>query len=72
MRTTLTFNDTLLRSLKMRAVQSDTTVSALVEEAVKQQLLEDLSDIELVDARKDEPVESFDVLVKQLKAEGLL
>lgn len=72
MRTTITINDKLFRSLKMRAADSDVSVSKLVEDAVKFQILEDLEDIEDAAKRKDEPEYSFDSLVKQLKSEGLL
>lgn len=72
MRTTITINDTLFRALKMRAVESDESVSKLVEDAVKYQILEDIEDIEDANARKDEPSYSFDDLVARFKAEGLI
>ncbi len=72
MRTTITINDKLFRTLKLRAAQSDKSVSALVEDAVKYQILEDFEDIEDTQSRADEEEYSFDELVKQYKAEGLL
>lgn len=72
MRTTITINDTLYRSLKMHAVASDTSVSDLVEEALKYQLLEDLDDIDSAKSRYDEPELSFEGLVSKLRDEGLL
>lgn len=72
MRTTITINDKLFRTLKLRAAQSDKSVSALVEDAVKYQILEDFEDIEDAQSRVDEKEYSFDDLVKQYKAEGLL
>ncbi|HEY4161071.1 MAG TPA: ribbon-helix-helix protein, CopG family [Candidatus Saccharimonadales bacterium] len=72
MRTTITLNDKLFRALKMRAAESDESISQIVEEAVKYQVLEDLEDIEDAVKREDEPAYSFDNLVKQFKAEGLL
>jgi len=72
MRTTITFNDKLYRALKLRAAESDENISALVEHAVKYQLLEDLEDLEDASHREAEPSLSFDKLVKQFKAEGLL
>lgn len=72
MRTTIVFNDTVFRALKMRAIESDESVSKLVEDAVKYQLLEDLEDIEDAQARENEPVYSFDDLVAKFKTEGLL
>lgn len=72
MRTTITINDTVFRALKMRAIEADESVSKLVEDAVKYQILEDLEDIEDANARKDEPNCSFDDLVARFKSEGLI
>ena len=72
MRTTITINDKLFRALKIRAAETDETVSSIVEDAVKYQLLEDLEDIETAKKRQNEPTLSFDSLVAELKAEGLL
>jgi len=72
MRTTITLNDKLFRALKMRAAESDESISQLIENAVKYQVLEDLEDIEDATKRGYEPTYSFDDLVKQFKAEGLL
>jgi metal-responsive CopG/Arc/MetJ family transcriptional regulator len=72
MRTTITINDKLLRTLKMRAAETDESVSKLVEDAVKYQIMEDFEDIEDAQKRQDEPDYSFDELIEQFKAEGLL
>jgi len=72
MRTTITLNDKVYRALKLRSVETDASVSKVVEDAVKHQLLEDLEDIEDAQARDREPVYSFDKLVSEFKAEGLL
>lgn len=72
MRTTITINDKLFRALKIRAAESDESISQLVEDAVKYQVLEDFEDIEDAVKRSYEPVRSFDELVKQFKVEGLL
>lgn len=72
MRTTITINDKVFHALKLRAVESEDSISTLVENAVKYQLLEDLEDIEDAGKRQNEPVYSFDDLVEQFQAEGLL
>ena len=72
MRTTITLNDKLFRALKMRAAESDESISQMIEDAVKYQVLEDLEDIEDAVKREHEPTYSFDDLVKQFQAEGLL
>ena len=68
----MTINDKLYLELKRRALESGTTVSAYVEDAIKYQILEDLEDLEAVKQRANEPTYSFDELVKEFKAEGLL
>ena len=72
MRTTITINDKLFRLLKMRAADTDESISQLVEHAIKYQVLEDFEDIEDAAKREDEPTYSFDDLVLQFKTEGLL
>lgn len=72
MRTTVTLNDKIYRALKLRAAESDETISTLVEDAVKYQILEDLDDLQAVKDRENEPTMPFDEFVKELKADGLL
>lgn len=72
MRTTVTINDKLYKALKQRALDSDETVSTVIENAIKYQVLEDLEDLEDAKKRAKEASYSFDELVGELKAEGLL
>ena len=72
MRTTMTINDKLYTQLKRQSFDSGVSVSRYVEDAIKYQLLEDFEDLEAVRERADEPTYSFDQLVKEFKAEGLL
>ncbi len=72
MRTTITLNDTLYKTLRLQAAASDTTISSIVQDALVQQLLEDAEDLEDARARAEEPNHPFDQLVAELKAEGLL
>ena len=72
MRTTITINDRLFRALKLRAAESNESISSIVEDAIKFQMLEDLEDIETAKKRENEPTHSFDELVAEFKSEGLL
>lgn len=72
MRTTITINDKIYRSLKLQAAQSDESVSSIIEDALKFQMLEDLEDLEEARRRENEPTYSFDDLVAEFKREGLL
>lgn len=72
MRTTITLNDKVFRALKMRAAETDASISQLVEDALKYQLLEDLEDIEDAKKRKKEPLYTYDALLAEFQAEGLV
>ncbi|HET9174024.1 MAG TPA: ribbon-helix-helix protein, CopG family [Candidatus Saccharimonadales bacterium] len=72
MRTTITINDKIYKALRIRAAESGETVSVLVEDAVKEQILEDLDDLQTVKERENEPAIDFKDFVKELKADGLI
>lgn len=72
MRTTITINDKLFRTLKIRAAETDESISQFIEKAIKYQILEDFEDIEDAAKRQNEPSYSFNDLVAEFKAEGLL
>ncbi len=72
MRTTVTINDKLYRAVKLRIAETDESMSNFIENALKYQVLEDFEDIEDAKKREDEPSLSFDDLVADFKAEGLL
>ncbi len=57
-RTTVTLPITVYRALKVRAAETDQTVSGLIEDAVKYQIMEDLEDTEAVRKRAKEPTRS--------------
>lgn len=66
-RATIYFDEDLHRLLKMKAAQSGCSVSDLVNQATKESLIEDLSDIEEWEKRKSQPDVSFEQALKQLK-----
>ncbi len=72
MRTTITINDKLFKSLKVYAASTGTTLSSVVEDALKYQLLEEADDIQTAKDRANEPLAPFDKLVSEFKASGIL
>ena len=72
MRTTVTIDDKLYKALKLRAVETDTSVSNLIEDAIKIQILEDFDDIQSAKSRDKEEDLMFDSLVKQYKNENII
>jgi len=58
------------RALRIKAAETEYSVSDLVNSAVKQALLEDAVDLEAFDKRAKEPLLVFEDVVKTLKRNG--
>jgi hypothetical protein len=58
------------RALRIKAAETEYSVSDLVNAAVKQALLEDAVDLEAFDTRAKEPLLIFEDVVKALKRDG--
>jgi hypothetical protein len=58
------------RALRIKAAETEYSVSELVNSAVKQALLEDAVDLEAFDTRAKEPLLVFEDVVKSLKRDG--
>ena len=71
-RCTVYLQSALHRALKVKAAETEYSVSELVNEAVRQYLREDAEDLAAFDQRKNEKIVSFEDVVKKLKADGKL
>jgi hypothetical protein len=60
------------RALRIKAAETEYSVSDLVNSAVKQALLEDAVDLEAFEKRAEEPVLVFEDVIKTLKRDGKL
>ena len=60
------------RALKVKAAETEYSVSDLVNAAVKSALLEDAVDLEAFEKRASEPLLDFETVVKALKRDGKL
>jgi hypothetical protein len=69
-RATVYFDPYLHRALRLKAAETDRSISELVNEAVKAALAEDLSDIEAFEVRENETDYAFEDVVKDLKRRG--
>ena len=69
-RATVYFDPYLHRALRLKAAETDRSISEIVNEAVKAALAEDASDIEAFEAREKEPTYAFEDVVKDLKRRG--
>jgi len=69
-RATVYFDPRLHRALRLKAAETDRSVSDLVNEAVKLSLAEDAEDLAAFDKRKDEANLAFEDVVRDLKKRG--
>ncbi len=69
-RATVYFDPKLLKAIQLKAVETESSVSAIVSQAIKTYLNEDAQDLASFDERAKEPSVSFEQVVKQLKRDG--
>jgi len=69
-RSTIYLDPDLYRALRLKAAETERSISELVNEAVKYALIEDSIDLEAFEERKDEPLISFEEILKKLKKNG--
>jgi plasmid stability protein len=69
-RATVYFDPALHRALRVKAAETDRSLSDIVNEAVKLSLLEDAEDLAAFEERAREPSVSFEEVVKDLKRSG--
>ncbi|MFZ0483239.1 MAG: CopG family transcriptional regulator [Desulfobacterales bacterium] len=69
-RATIYFDSDLHKALRLKAVETSRSVSDLVNEAVKKALAEDAEDLIAFDEKANEPLISYDEMVKRLKKDG--
>ena len=72
MRTTIYLDPELHRALRVKAAETDQTLSDLVNEAVRQTLAEDAVDLEAARARAKEPSSDFEAVLMDLRRRGRL
>ena len=71
-RATIYFDPDLHRALRLKAATTDHSISELVNDAVRYTLAEDAEDLEALQVREDEPLLSFEDVLKDLKNRGKL
>ena len=69
-RATVYFDPEIHRALRMKAAETDSSLSELVNEAVKWSLAEDAEDLAAFRDRVAEPNLAFEDVVKDLKKRG--
>lgn len=69
-RATVYFDPVIHRALRLKAAETDRSLSDLVNEAVKLSLAEDAEDLAAFEERASEPNLPFEAVVKELKKRG--
>ena len=69
-RATVYFNPALHRALRLKAAESEVSLSELVNDAVKRSLAEDAEDLSAASARRREKTLRFEDVVKALRRDG--
>ena len=71
-RTTISLNTDIYRALRLKAAATGTSLTALINEAIRVSLAEDLEDLEALEARVNEPSIPFEELLKEMADAGKL
>ena len=71
-RATVYFEDDLHKALKMKAAEASSSVSDLVNQAIREALSEDLDDLQAFRDRETEPTMDFETFLKSMKSDGRL
>ena len=69
-RATVYFDSALHRALRLKAAETDRSLSDLVNEAVRLSLAEDAEDLAAFESRASEPDLPFETVVKELRRSG--
>ncbi len=69
-RATIYLEEDLHRALKMKAAETSSSVSHLVNEVIKASLAEDLEDLQAFRGRESEPSVDFEEFLKGMKENG--
>ena len=71
-RATVYFDPAMHRALQLKALETSRSLSDIVNDAVHNALAEDAEDLAAFEERVNEPLVSYEALLKELKAHGRL
>ena len=66
-RSTIYLDPILHKALKLKSIETSRSISDLVNQAVKEALAEDAEDLAAFEERANEPLLSYDEMVRKLK-----
>ncbi len=69
-RSTIYLDPVLHQALRLKSLETSRSMSEIINEALREALAEDAEDLSAFDERVDEPLISYDQMVKRLKKDG--
>ena len=69
-RATIYLDPALHRALRIKSAETSRSMSEIVNEAIKQALAKDAEDLATFEERANEPLVSFENMLKELKKDG--
>ncbi|MCJ7615288.1 MAG: CopG family transcriptional regulator [Desulfobacterales bacterium] len=69
-RSTIYLDPAIHQALRIKSLETSRSMSEIINEAVKKALAEDAEDFDAFDERADEPLISYEQMIKRLKKDG--
>jgi predicted transcriptional regulator len=69
-RSTIYLDPEIHRALRLKALETSRSMSELINEAVREALAEDAEDLAAFEERANEPLISYDQMIKRLRRDG--
>ena len=69
-RSTIYLDPTLHHAWRLKALETSCSMSKIINEALREALAEDADDLSAFEERADEPLVSYEQMVKRLKQDG--
>ena len=69
-RTTVYFDPVVHKALKLLSAETSRSISDIIDEAVRQELLEETEDLKSFKERVNEPTVTFESFMEELKTDG--
>jgi hypothetical protein len=69
-RATIYFDPEIHHILKLKALETNRSISDIVDEAIRLELAEDAEDLAAIKEREKEPTITYEELIEDLKAHG--
>ena len=69
-RATVYFDPEIHKALKMKAVETSSSISVLLDKLIRQEFLEDKEDLQIFNDRAAEPSITYEKLISDLKKSG--